>query len=655
MSDPSNWRGICLQDMVARVLSSILAGRLQVVLATYGIAEQFGSQAGRGCIDGIFTVRSVLQIRRYHNLPTWGLFLDLVKAYDTIQHELLFKALGRMGVPPVMLRTIMTLYQDFTLIINLRGSKAEIPYSVGVKQGDNMAPLLFIIVMQCVIEALEPVLAKYNVAPLSFSTFPPHGRRGWLLSQLHRSAGQRFRFRCSLYVDDGAFFFATREDLEKGARIIVAHFKRFGLFVHVGEEGTKSKSLAMHFPSALNTIDETLPENIIIDAIKCIQFVNRFKYLGSILHIDLTDDADVAARLAKANQQMGQLRGIFADTNIPMNVKRNLYLAIPFNTAIWGCESWCMSAATVRKLTTFHLRALRRLLNLNMFEVEQYSITNEAVLGAIAVPAILDFIRRLQLLWIHSILCMPHHLLPARLLLAWVQHPRKPGHPQRNLRHAYVDALQDILPAGSITDQACLADWTVAIGPCSHFSQLLKHWWKNCLPDWISHTKPPQKEHSSLAHTDDSPWPQSQTDIQNMQQRQSSLCSQTSRSAVSQMSISNDCIKSDGRTSRNKPHAFSACTDQLLLTPNAGGLNPSMAGSLSCAATAWSQGNANSKCTLPDAGQECPSSPPRQNLASKPCWSSAHSPVWKNNPIAKTTWIPLPLNSSKISMRPGEC
>ena len=205
MSDPSNWRGICLQDMVARVLSSILAGRLQVVLATYGIAEQFGSQAGRGCIDGIFTVRSVLQIRRYHNLPTWGLFLDLVKAYDTIQHELLFKALGRMGVPPVMLRTIMTLYQDFTLIINLRRSKAEIPYSVGVKQGDNMAPLLFIIVMQCVIEALEPVLAKYNVAPLLFSTFPPHGRRGWLLSQLHRSAGQRFRFRCSLYVDDGVF------------------------------------------------------------------------------------------------------------------------------------------------------------------------------------------------------------------------------------------------------------------------------------------------------------------------------------------------------------------------------------------------------------------------------------------------------------------
>ena len=89
-SDPNNWRAICLKDMSARLMSGIMNARLIQVIQEYGVKTQFGSQPGLGCSDGLYTLRSVLTTRRYHNQPTWALFVDLVKAFDTVNHELLF-------------------------------------------------------------------------------------------------------------------------------------------------------------------------------------------------------------------------------------------------------------------------------------------------------------------------------------------------------------------------------------------------------------------------------------------------------------------------------------------------------------------------------------------------------------------------------------
>jgi hypothetical protein len=39
-----------------------------------------------------------------------------------------------------------------------------------------------------------------------------------------------------LYVDDGAFPFATREEMTQGATVIFDHFARFRLEMHLGYE-----------------------------------------------------------------------------------------------------------------------------------------------------------------------------------------------------------------------------------------------------------------------------------------------------------------------------------------------------------------------------------------------------------------------------------
>jgi hypothetical protein len=89
-SNPSSWRGICLKDITARITSSILNKRLLKFFTTHGVETQYGT---KGCQHGLFVLRSALETRRQHDLPTWALFVDLVKAFDTVNHDLLFALL----------------------------------------------------------------------------------------------------------------------------------------------------------------------------------------------------------------------------------------------------------------------------------------------------------------------------------------------------------------------------------------------------------------------------------------------------------------------------------------------------------------------------------------------------------------------------------
>jgi hypothetical protein len=56
-----------------------------------------------------------------------------------------------------------------------------------------------------------------------------------------------------LYVDDGAFQFGTREDLQQGMELIYHHFARFGLEMHNGHGALELKTECIFFPPPLNS------------------------------------------------------------------------------------------------------------------------------------------------------------------------------------------------------------------------------------------------------------------------------------------------------------------------------------------------------------------------------------------------------------------
>ena len=61
--------------------------RLNKILKLDGLEMQNGFTPGRGTVDGSFCVRTLLKKRKEHGLETYGYFLDLVKAFDTVPPE----------------------------------------------------------------------------------------------------------------------------------------------------------------------------------------------------------------------------------------------------------------------------------------------------------------------------------------------------------------------------------------------------------------------------------------------------------------------------------------------------------------------------------------------------------------------------------------
>ena len=119
LSDPNKWRGTCLADLANKVVSSIMSTRLLKHLEKVGIETQHGSTPNRGCADALFSLKSALQIRKQHGLDTWAAFIDLVKAFDTADHELLFEILARYGVPDKLINVIRRMCKDTKVILRI--------------------------------------------------------------------------------------------------------------------------------------------------------------------------------------------------------------------------------------------------------------------------------------------------------------------------------------------------------------------------------------------------------------------------------------------------------------------------------------------------------------------------------------------------------
>jgi hypothetical protein len=145
LNDLNNFRGVALQDMMARLMSATISKRLlDGPIAKHGIQAQFGSQPLVGCRDLIFALRLMLELRRDHNLQTWALYVDLVKAFDAANHELLFKLPTKHGAPDHLVNVVRRLHHDAEIKLKVGKEEQTMPCSIGVKQGDNMDPVLFL-------------------------------------------------------------------------------------------------------------------------------------------------------------------------------------------------------------------------------------------------------------------------------------------------------------------------------------------------------------------------------------------------------------------------------------------------------------------------------------------------------------------------------
>ena len=155
LADPNKWRGVMLMDICSKIFSSVMNDHAFCLLELHGTRFQFGGTPEVGCRDGLFTLKSLLNAQRNHDLGSYVGFVDLVKAYDTANHKLLFHLLEKYRAPPTCVAPIRKIYMSNVVVLKIEKEVREIPQEVGVRQGDNMALVQFLFLMTAFAETLE--------------------------------------------------------------------------------------------------------------------------------------------------------------------------------------------------------------------------------------------------------------------------------------------------------------------------------------------------------------------------------------------------------------------------------------------------------------------------------------------------------------------
>ena len=132
MADTANYRPIAVGEPLYRLYTIILNARLVAWSEKHGLRSpaQAGFRPGQSPIHHLFALRHFIDRAILQRRPQFVAFVDLQKAYDTVQHDLLWARLEAIGVSPRMLAAIRSLYSSGAL-------------SMRVRQGCPLSPTLF--------------------------------------------------------------------------------------------------------------------------------------------------------------------------------------------------------------------------------------------------------------------------------------------------------------------------------------------------------------------------------------------------------------------------------------------------------------------------------------------------------------------------------
>ena len=343
LSGPSNYRGIMLLEVPAKVIGRIIASRLTGLLRRdgNGLEEQCGFMPERGCPDAYSALKQALKKRKEHSLDSWVLFIDLVKAFDTVPHSALWAVLRRRGIPAKLLGRIVALHTDVKVKLPVGDASASFDYTIGVKQGDSLAPVLFIFYIQAVLETLDR--SSWTTPRFRFKMDDRLNGRSW------RARGTEFDLRYSVYADDTALVFESRADLERAASVLRSHFSRWGLSIHVGSSTKRSKTEAMLVPGPRADYADFDTSDVILPDGARIHFTQKFRYLGVVLSHSINDLADVDSRVTAASGAFASLSSIFLSSRVKPDAKRAAYVGLVLPILLYGSESWSLTEAC-RKL-----------------------------------------------------------------------------------------------------------------------------------------------------------------------------------------------------------------------------------------------------------------------------------------------------------------
>ena len=146
--ESNNYRPISLISNISKIIEKLVHKRLNSFLESNSLfyEQQFGFRNNHSTNHALIQITEKIRQALDKNEYACGTFIDLQKAFDTVNHEILLKKLehyGIRGIPNNWFRSFLTDRYQFTTVNSQSSTKSKISH--GVPQGSVLGPLLFLI------------------------------------------------------------------------------------------------------------------------------------------------------------------------------------------------------------------------------------------------------------------------------------------------------------------------------------------------------------------------------------------------------------------------------------------------------------------------------------------------------------------------------
>ena len=146
--DPQNYRPISILPVFSKLFERCIYNRICKFISDFKII----SPRQHGFLKGFSTESAVLSLLNFlhdtinNKEVSLNIFIDFKKAFDCVNHRILFQKLERYGIRGLPLRLIVSYFSDRSQRVRIGGSlSSSTSPSIGVPQGSVLGPLFFLL------------------------------------------------------------------------------------------------------------------------------------------------------------------------------------------------------------------------------------------------------------------------------------------------------------------------------------------------------------------------------------------------------------------------------------------------------------------------------------------------------------------------------
>lgn len=368
-----SYRPIAITSVLYRLFMQVVRNRLQTWAEKEVILGELqnGFRWGRRLEDNLFVLTQAIEIAQMEVRPLYLCFLDVNKAYDTVDHSKLWRQLAGLGLSREWIGLIREVYRGTEVVTEWQHeTTAPVACSRGLRQGCPLSPLLFMLY----IAGMERKLQESG--------------EGFTLEYLEGGERRGGRLPGLIYADDVVLMADTLHGLqalmnecgEMGEALglgFSAH--KSGLMVFGGTEGEEAASLFIQGNP--------------------VEWVDQYKYLG--VHLQkgrnyLQEQETKLKAKSRRNKGIATARALWGYNRY--EVTRAVWKMVAVPGLTFGNEVLCLSSGTRQYLEVRQREVGRAALGVSR------TTPNEAVQGdmgwssfeAREARAKLDFERRLS-------------------------------------------------------------------------------------------------------------------------------------------------------------------------------------------------------------------------------------------------------------------